>query len=359
MKLIVKDKKEFRRLIEKKYKKELDIQNLIYNNPDIIPIEEIEEDFKILKVTREFGIPGAGSTDLVGIDNNANIYIIECKLAYNPQIKREVIGQILEYSSFIWKMQFNEFEQRFIQREGRSILDIFSDEITDPENQQEFTDKIKYNLDKGVFRLLIVVDKLNDTLKRNLEYINNISSENVQIIGLEIVYFKDQNFEYFVPNIFGFKSKSIISNRKIWNEEMFLSEINSLTKEKKNILIYLLNFIKSNAPLYRWGTGVEVGSLTYRISYNDNDVTLFSIYTDGKISFSFAEIENKIGKDSLNDFLNMLKNNVRTFSEINKSIYFGKKYPQFDLTEYFSNLSGLEDFKKIIVDFQNSFSNVF
>ena len=355
MKLIVKDKNEFKRLKEKKYTKELDIQNLIYNNPDIIPIEEIEEDLKILKVIREFGIPGAGSTDLVGIDNNANIYIIECKLAYNPQIKREVIGQILEYSSFIWKMQFNEFEHRFIQREGKSILDTFSEEIIDPESQQEFIDKIKNNLEKGIFKLLIVVDKLNDTLKRNLEYINNISSENVQIIGLEIVYFKDQNFEYFVPNIFGFKSKSIASNRKIWNEEMFLNEIDNLSDRKKNLIQDLLYFIKVNASFYRWGTGLEVGSLTYRIEYKDNNITLFSIYTDGKISFSFGEIEYKMGKDNLDHFLDILKNNISTFRKIDKPKYFGKKYPQFELIKIFSNPSDLENFKKTIANFQSSF----
>jgi len=331
MKLIVKDENNFKRLKEEKYTKELDIQNLIYNNPDIIPIEEISEDLKVLKVIREFGIPGAGSSDLIGIDNNANIYIIECKLAYNPEIKREVIGQILEYSSFVWKMQFSEFEHRFIQREGKSILDMFSEEITDLESQQEFIEKIKNNLEKGIFKLLIVVDKLNDTLKRNIEYINYITSENVQIIGLEIVYFKDKNSEYFVPNIFGFKSKSVTSNRKIWNEEMFANETSNLPIEKKNIVQDLLNFIKVNASLYKWGTGIEVGSLTYRIRYIDNDVTLFSIYTDGKISFSFGEIGYKMGKDNLDHFLDMLKNNISTFSKINKSQYFGKKYPQFDL----------------------------
>jgi len=41
---------------------------------------------------KEVGLPGAGSTDLVGIDVKGNIYIIETKLAKNPEAKRQVIG---------------------------------------------------------------------------------------------------------------------------------------------------------------------------------------------------------------------------------------------------------------------------
>ncbi len=65
-----------------------------------------------------------------------------------------------------------------------------------------------------------------------------------------------------------------------------------------------------------------------------------------------------MGKDNLDHFLDMLKNNISTFKKIDKSQYFGKKYPQFDLIKYFSNHSDLENFKRIIINFQNSFQTV-
>lgn len=48
---------------------------------------------------REFNIPGIGLVDLVCVDDQDTLTIIECKLAANPQIRREVVGQIIAYEA--------------------------------------------------------------------------------------------------------------------------------------------------------------------------------------------------------------------------------------------------------------------
>jgi len=48
---------------------------------------------------REAHLPGSGLTDLIGLDEDGNISIIETKLASSQEIKRKVIGQILEYAA--------------------------------------------------------------------------------------------------------------------------------------------------------------------------------------------------------------------------------------------------------------------
>lgn len=348
MKILIKNNQKIKKIKSVNYREEKAIQNLIYENPDIIPVEEIEDRIKTIEVAREFGIPNSGSTDLIGIDNNANIYIIECKLAYNPQIKREVIGQILEYASFLWHMTYEDFSNRFRKSKGSAIEYLFESIFNDESAIDKFIAKIKENLSNGNFKLIIVVDKLNDLLKNTLEFINYSSSNNIQLIGLEVSYFKENELEIFVPNIFG---ANVInpSVRIMWDEEKFLTEISSLDENKREILIELISFIKGKATTYSWGTGTVDGSLTFKMNYNDIIVSLFSIYTSGKITFSFNDIEKKMGLENLKKYINYL--NTLKYLNLKESDCIGFKCPYFDLNRIAKNIEDLKRFKEIIINF--------
>src|ERR1700676_443603 len=90
------------------YSNESHLQNMLYESPELIPIRE--ESGTPREFIREAGLPGSGSSDLVGVDSNGQIYLVECKLATNPEIRREVIGQILEYAAFLWQMFYEDFD---------------------------------------------------------------------------------------------------------------------------------------------------------------------------------------------------------------------------------------------------------
>lgn len=86
------------------YSGEAQLQEILFRDPDIVPVEDISSDTELSPIKlmlKEVGLPGSGATDLVGIDKNGNIYIIETKLARNPEVRRQVIGQILEYAAFL------------------------------------------------------------------------------------------------------------------------------------------------------------------------------------------------------------------------------------------------------------------
>jgi hypothetical protein len=78
---------------------------------------------------REFGLPGSGSTDLVAVAADGSILVAECKLAKNDEIKREVIGQILEYGAYLWRMSYEKFEDRFRLALKRCLPDVYTEEV--------------------------------------------------------------------------------------------------------------------------------------------------------------------------------------------------------------------------------------
>ena len=65
-------------ITSKSFRKEEDLQEIVKKFPEIIPLEEINEDFDpLLVIGREFSLMGAGSIDLLAIDTNGFINIIE------------------------------------------------------------------------------------------------------------------------------------------------------------------------------------------------------------------------------------------------------------------------------------------
>jgi hypothetical protein len=79
------------------YDDEAELQTLLAESPSLILVDEIREGISPLVVAvREFGLPGSGSTDLLAFSADGDVAVVECKLAANQEIRRKVVGQILE-----------------------------------------------------------------------------------------------------------------------------------------------------------------------------------------------------------------------------------------------------------------------
>ncbi len=107
------------------YREETELQQLLAKSPSLIPIDEIRDDASPLIVAiPEFGLPGSGATDLLAFSADGDMAVIECKLATNSEIKRKVIGQILEYGAYLWEVPYEELDQRIINKNGKSLIEL-------------------------------------------------------------------------------------------------------------------------------------------------------------------------------------------------------------------------------------------
>ena len=74
------------------------LQNLIDNNPQLLPIDDIESGFApLISVGREIAT-SVGYIDNLFISTSGYITLVETKLWRNPEAKREVVGQIIDYA---------------------------------------------------------------------------------------------------------------------------------------------------------------------------------------------------------------------------------------------------------------------
>ena len=226
MKILIRDNETKERKIAEsiKAKVEAELQKLLIESPSLIPIDEIRERVSpLVFAIDEFGLPGSGNTDIISFSPDGDIAIIECKLATNPDAKRKVIGQILEYAAYLWKMSYDELNVRIRKLRGKDLVELIQESIAGEWDEESFRNGINQSLKNGSFILIIVVDEVNEELKRIIRYINECSESAFSLHAIEMRRFKSENIEILVPHLYGVSTKppSGIKRKKMVREGVF------------------------------------------------------------------------------------------------------------------------------------------
>jgi hypothetical protein len=332
LKVIFRSKrKEWKHISDTPYPDEAYLQDMIYNSPDLIPFEDLGEDARpLILCVKELGLPGSGSTDLVGLDSEGAITIVECKLASNPEAKRKVIGQVLEYAAFLWEMSYDDFDRLIFEREGEPLVDLMAKRVLQPDWSQEmFRDSVERSLSEGKFRLVIVVDSINNELRRTIQYLNSRDQPNPQIHALELRYFPETNteVEILVPHLYGISQggRQVGSTKKITETE-FLSQC-----EYPGRRLYAgLKELKKIGHEMRASTM----SFSYYVSYGSRSFCPIVVYPKGVSILKWnLTPENGIGEEALNAFSGEVKEitSLRDKYDRMKEPNFGTK--EGDITE--------------------------
>lgn len=78
-------------------------ESILEAYPNALPIKEINPLAKIaVPIGRQVTV-GTNSLDLLFLDDTGGLLVIECKLVQNPEARREVVAQLLEYAQTIEK----------------------------------------------------------------------------------------------------------------------------------------------------------------------------------------------------------------------------------------------------------------
>ncbi len=113
MKILIRSQKdkEWHLVGSMAYLKETELQHLLAESPSLISIDEVRPKAgPLVYAVQEFNLP-IGSIDLLAFTAGGDIAVIECKLASNQEIKRKVIGQVLEYGANLWDMRYEELDE--------------------------------------------------------------------------------------------------------------------------------------------------------------------------------------------------------------------------------------------------------
>lgn len=213
--IISENGKNAKRVEESAFGLEDKLQEYIYDNPDAIPLYDIDEDTRLFIAAREFSTK-SGSIDALGFDSSGNIYVIETKLYKNPD-KRTVLAQVLDYGASLWRhtTNFDDFVRQLnIHSEkqyGVSFQDKYA-EFFELEDAAESVQNIRINLADGNIKFVVLMDRLHDTLKDHVMFVNQNSK--FDIYAVELKYYKHAEFEIIIPKLFGAEVKKDVSSNR-------------------------------------------------------------------------------------------------------------------------------------------------
>jgi len=149
------------------------IQELLFRNPMAIPVAEVDASFAgLVPVCMELATP-AGSIDAFFINSLGMPTLMECKLWRNPQSRREVIGQILDYAKELANWSYEDLQRevsRALKASGNSLWQIVSQAFPGVDEAQ-FVDAVSRNLRTGRFLLLITGDGIREDVEAIAEYV--------------------------------------------------------------------------------------------------------------------------------------------------------------------------------------------
>jgi len=150
-----------------------DIQALIHAHPECLPIGEIDPMFaNPAPICRELNTL-AGPIDNFMVTPSGLPVLVECKLWRNPEGRREVVGQILDYAKELSRWSSSDLQRevsRRLKRDGNPLLDLVR--AVDPSvDEVEFNDALTINLRRGRFLLLIVGDGIREGVEAIAEYL--------------------------------------------------------------------------------------------------------------------------------------------------------------------------------------------
>lgn len=201
------------------YKSEAELQELIARLPEVLENSEIGGDVpaRFMLVTREAGIPDAEysgsrwSVDHLLLDQKGIPTLVEVKRSTDTRIRREVIGQLLEYAAnaeLYWPvgtiramaLKRHGSEEALLNALGRLLGS--DDALLEQETMDNFWSAVEDHLKSGRIRLLFVADALPSELKRIIEFLN-AKMNDVEVLGVELCFYKSGEFAAVVPKVVG------------------------------------------------------------------------------------------------------------------------------------------------------------
>ena len=156
------------------------LQDLVFRHPNCLPIQELDAAYQpLVPLCREMRTP-AGPVDVVYATPSGRLVVLEAKLWRNPEARRKVVGQILDYAKELKRWSYDELQREVnIRRddvEAENVpFEIVRQSYPDTD-ESAFVDGIEKSLSSGRFLLLVVGDGIREGVTGIADYLTQATS---------------------------------------------------------------------------------------------------------------------------------------------------------------------------------------
>ncbi len=171
------------------------LQDLLFRFPETLPIAAIDAAYAgAVPICRELAT-SAGYVDALYVNSLGRLTLAEFKLWRNPQARREVIGQILDYTKELACWDYEDLQRevsRAAGKKGNVLYELVrrgSPEI----DEAAFHDNVTRHLKRGEFLLLIIGDGIREGVESIVDFVQRHSGVHFNLALVEAALYRDDS----------------------------------------------------------------------------------------------------------------------------------------------------------------------
>lgn len=291
------------------------LQDLIFRNPTLLAVEEIEPDYgPLIPLGREVGTP-SGPVDGLFISPDGLITLVEAKLWRNPEARRVVVAQILDYAKHLSAWTYDELDEQVRKVRGKGVWTVVADANQDGVlGEDEFIDAVTRNLRRGRFLLLLVGDGIRESVEEMAGFLQGTPHLRFTLAMVELGLYRraDRSDLLVVPSVVA-RTREVVravvevaelaAVHRIRAAEVTTAEGRTAAQDSTRGKVsseefYATMLEKSGPAAVRWvrelengveqrGLRVEMGTASMMVKLGDPggsgvDFTLFGINREGR-----------------------------------------------------------------------------
>ena len=252
-------RRELDPLEEAPFPLEDDLQALLAEHPELIDGEQVRPDDprRWILIKREKGIAKTSDAgdhwalDLLLIDQDAIPTLVEVKRGSNSEIRRKVVGQMLEYAAHATGSWAVDDIRRDFEGGPDDPEAALRDLLRDDRDANDFWEGVRINLAAKRIRLLFVADRIPSELERIVTFLNE-QMQNVEVLAVEIKQFSGESTRRLVPRVIGLTAAAPAksSARSNLTRKSFLDDFTS--DEARAAAERLLDTASKSGGSLRW-----------------------------------------------------------------------------------------------------------
>jgi hypothetical protein len=248
------------------------------------------------------------SIDHVFLDQDAVPTLVEVKRSTDTRIRREVVGQMLDYAAnavVYWPVEAMQAQfDRRCQEEEADPLQVFADafDVSDDiaARWEQFWQQAKTNLQAGKIRMVFVADKIPAELQRIVEFLNG-QMDPAQVLALEVKQYVGHGQRAMVPRVIGQIAEpkqpttSVRSPGRQWDEQSFFAALaTDNPAEVVSVVREIMEWVQRNGWQPRYGQGSTRASSNPAFECNGRLYNpLYLSASSGRLQVNFGWLKSR------------------------------------------------------------------
>ena len=279
------------------------LQNLLAKHPSVLPTADVDPIYApLFLIGREIPTEN-GRIDNLYVTPSGHLVIVETKLWSNPEARRAVVGQILEYAKAVKNWDYEKVNEAYkaYNKTKKKLFDaLVAAGHKDASDQIEFVDVLTKNIRKARFLLMIVGDGIRENVEELLEHTGDMIDMHHNIALCEMEMYKIGTSKIVIPHL---TAHTTIVKRTVVSIEDGNIKINEIEEEKptakvqhnKTLLTdeeFIKNYIKShrNVTTEQINTFMnDVRNLGFYINYGEKSIIIHLAGVAPLINISFKD----------------------------------------------------------------------